>query len=171
MNVRREDPRVVDTSLMGTPLAPSTVVLERSPVSTFARAVKSTSSVYQDATAAKAAGFDAVPAPPTYTFAAGLHGTFPELQERTDAPPNPAMAVIGKLMQTGGMVLHGEQAFTYHAPMLSGDTLTTSGRVSDISEKTSSSGSVMTFVSTETEFRNQRGELVVTSVMTLIHRA
>ena len=33
---------------------------------------------------------------------------------------NPTMEIIGKLMAKGGMVLHGEQEFTYHRPVVVG---------------------------------------------------
>jgi len=53
---------------------------------------------------------------------------------------------------------------------VAGDTLTSSGKISDVYEKTSSNGKTMTFISSENEYRNQRGELVLTGVMTLLHR-
>jgi acyl dehydratase len=81
------------------------------------------------------------------------------------------MKIIGGLMKNGGLVLHGEQGFIYHAPVVAGDTLTSSGKVTEAYEKTSSNGKVMTFVTSENEYRNQRGELVLTARMTLLHRA
>jgi len=163
---------MVDTSLIGKKLAPSTVVLERGPVSNFARAVKSDSPIYQDPRAATAAGFDGIPAPPTFGFGWANWGSFPEVQPPSEQPgSNPVMEVIGSLMRTGGLILHGEQSFTYHAPVLVGDTLDATGRISNLYEKTSSGGSTMTFISSETEYRNQRGEHVLTAVMTLVHKA
>jgi acyl dehydratase len=162
---------VVDTSAVGSKLAPGVVVMERQPISSFARAVKSTSKIYQDATVAKENGFDAIPAPPTWCFAASLFGAYPELQPEGAGKINPGLGVIRDLASKGGMILHGEQAFTYHRPILAGDTMSTDGEVKDISQKTSSSGSVMTFVSSETRWTNQRGELAVTAVMTLIHKS
>ncbi|MDX6285160.1 MAG: hypothetical protein QOG53_645 [Frankiales bacterium] len=163
---------MVDTSVIGTPLAPNTIVLERGPASNFAKAVKDDSPIYQDPRAAKEAGFDAIPIPPTYGFAFANWGQFPELQEAdTSQGANPVMKIIGGLMKNGGLVLHGEQGFIYHAPVVAGDTLTSSGKVTEAYEKTSSNGKVMTFVTSENEYRNQRGELVLTARMTLLHRA
>ena len=162
---------MVDTSAVGSKLAPSTVVMERQPLSNFASAVKSKSKIYQDATVAKENGFEAIPAPPTWCFAASLWGAYPELQPEGAGAMNPGLGVIRDLAANGGMILHGEQSFTYHQPILAGDTLTTEGEVKDISQKTSSSGSVMTFVASETRWTNQRGQLAVTSVMTLIHKS
>lgn len=163
---------MADTSVIGKPLAPSVNVLERGPVSNFAKAVLDDSPIYQDPRAAKAAGFDDIPVPPTFGFAFANWGQFPELQpEDTTGGSNPVMEVIGNLMKTGGLILHGEQEFTYHAPLVVGDTLTSSGKIGNVYEKTSSNGKTMTFISSEQEYRNQRGELVLTAVMTLIHRA
>ena len=163
---------MVDTSLIGKPLAPSKVVIERGPVSNFAKAVKSGSEIYQNEAAAKGAGFDAIPTPPTYGFGMANWGAFPEIQPQSEqAGANPVMQVIGSLMKTGGLILHGEQSFDYHAPIVAGDTLDATGRISDLYEKTSSGGATMTFVSSETEYRNQRGEHVLTAVMTLVHKA
>ena len=161
----------VDTSVIGKPVAPSTIVLERGPASNFAKAVKDENPIFRDADAAKAAGFDNIPIPPTYAFAFANWGQFKEIQPEGYAEPSPVMSIIGGLMKTGGMVLHGEQGFTYHAPIVVGDTLHGTGVVKDVYEKTSSNGKVMTFVTAENEYRNQRGELVLTTTMTLLHRA
>ena len=163
---------MVDTSVVGQPLAPSTIVLERGPASNFAKAVKDANPIFQDSRAAKEAGFDDIPIPPTYGFAFANWGQYPELQEAdTSQAGSPVMQVIGNLMKTGGLVLHGEQAFTYHAPVIVGDTLSSTGKISNVFEKTSSNGKVMTFITSENEYRNQRGELVLTATMTLLHRA
>ena len=39
--------------------------------------------------------------------------------------------VLGPLMANGGLILHGEQEFTYHRPVLAGDVLVGEGRVAD----------------------------------------
>lgn len=162
---------MVDTSLVGKPLAPSTVAIERGPVSNFAAAVKSESPIYRRADAATAAGFEAIPTPPTFGFAMAHWGSFPELQPAQSEGTNPVMEVIGALMRSGGLILHGEQEFRYHRPIVVGDQLSATGRISDIYEKTGGGGAKMTFISAETEYRNAAGELALTAVMTLVHRA
>jgi acyl dehydratase len=162
---------VVDTSVIGKPLDPSTLVIERGPITNFAKAVKSDSAVYRNPEAAQAAGFDNVPTPPTYGFGMANWAAFEELQPKGSGGTNPVMQVIGGLMKSGGLILHGEQEFFYHKPIVAGDTLQATGRISDHYAKTSSSGSTMTFISSETEYRNQNGELVLTAVMTLVHKA
>ena len=71
--------------IIGQPTGSSRVVVERGPVSHFAEAVGSTSPIYRNPEAAKEAGLDAIPAPPTWPFAMEFSGKFEELQP-TDAP-------------------------------------------------------------------------------------
>jgi len=162
----------VDKSLIGTPTGRSKVVIERGPVSNFARAVTDENPVYQNPEAAKAAGFDDIPAPPTYGFAMAHWGTFPEVQPPDETTGrNPIMEIIGGLMKKGGLVLHGEEEFEYHRPLVVGDVLEGEGTVVDIYEK-ESRGKTMTFVVTENVFKDATGgDPVLTTRMNLIHRS
>lgn len=158
------------TDLIGTRLAPQAVVIERGPVSFFAHAVTDESAVYHDALAAEEAGFDRVPAPPTFAFAMGHMGALAERQP----DPEGRMSVreaFDRLKAGGGLILHGEQAFRYQRPVQVGDELVSDGRVADVWTKESSSGKTMTFMDIETEWRDADGQPVVTSTMTCIRRA
>jgi acyl dehydratase len=77
---------------------------------------------------------------------------------------------MGKLYAGGGMILHGEQEFTYHQPIVAGDVLTYEGVVRDIYAKQSGERT-MTFIVVEDTYRNQAGEPVLASTMNLIHRS
>jgi hydroxyacyl-ACP dehydratase HTD2-like protein with hotdog domain len=160
--------------VVGRPTGRSTVVVERGPVSVFAKACGDTSAVYERVDAAREAGLDAIPAPPTFAFSAlAFWGAFPEEQPAdsgASAGANPLMEVIGGLMARGGMVLHGEQEFVYHRPVLVGDRLHKNGKVVDLYEKATGERT-MTFLVTEDEYRDDAGELVLTSRMNLIHRS
>ena len=158
------------TDVISAPIPAQTVVVERGPVANFAKAVKDDSAVYADPRAAAEAGFDAIPAPPTYAFAMHHWGAFPELQPEGAGGTHPMLRAIGELMAGGGLILHGEQEFTYHRPLLVGDTLTASGSVKDVYAKEGSGGRTMTFVVTETVWSDADGEPVVTATMTLLHR-
>jgi hypothetical protein len=85
--------------------------------------------------------------------------------------------LIGGLLSKGGMVLHGEQEFTYHRPLVAGQKLTYEGVVRDVYQKTASSTDerggerVMTFMVVEDTYRDEDGEPVLTSTMNLIHRS
>src|SRR5688572_8903217 len=111
-------------SVVGRPTGAATIHVERGPVTAFARAVTDGNPVYEDPSAAAAAGFDAILAPPTFTFAAQNWGRFPEDQpEDPTGGTNPMGEIMGALMAEGGLILHGEQEFTYHRPVVVGDTL------------------------------------------------
>ena len=97
-------------------------------------------------------------------------GRWEELQTAEQPTTNPMFEVMGKLYANGGMVLHGEQEFTYHRPVVCGQTLHYEGIVRDIYEKTSGDRT-MTFIVTEDTYRDEQGEPVLTSTMNLIHRS
>ena len=159
------------TDRIGQPTGASHIVVERGPIAAFARALGEDNPVYQDAGAARAAGFANVPAPPTFTFSVQNWGRFPE--DQPDDPTggvNPMAEVIGGLMASGGMVLHGEQEFTYHRPLVAGDVLEHKGVVKDVYQK-ESKGRTMTFMVIEDSYTGADGEPVVTSTMNLLHRS
>jgi acyl dehydratase len=162
----------LDTSVIGASTGKSKTVVERGPVSTFARAVKDENPVYHSPAAARAAGFANIPAPPTFGFAMSYWGAFPDLQPADDPAKNRNIIaeVIGPLMKQGGVILHGEQAFEYHRPITVGDVLVGEGKVVDLYER-ESKGKIMTFLITETVYRSEKtGEPVLTTRMNLIHR-
>jgi acyl dehydratase len=161
----------VDTSVIGKPTGAYRVRVERGPVEFFATALKDDNPMYHDPAVAKAAGFDGIPAPPTFSFAMQHMGRFTEEQ-----PPdptggeNPMHTVMGSLFAKGGLVLHGEEEFEYHRPIVVGDVLRGEGTVVDLYEK-ESKGSIMTFIVIETVWRDDAtNEPVLTEKFNLIHR-
>ena len=158
------------STIIGTPTGTTVVTVERGQLALFATAVKDDDPVYRDPRAAAAVGLAGIPAPPTYPFVMGNFGAFPELQP-DDAPKgNPMGAVLGPLMANGGLILHGEQEFTYHRPVFGGDVLEGTGLVVDAYQK-ESKGKTMTFVVVETAWSDRAtGEPVCTSRMNIIHR-
>lgn len=156
--------------LVGTVTTRATVLVERGPVAHFAEAVLETTPVYQWPEAARAAGFDDIPAPPTFAFAMESWGRFPELQP-PDAPSGGEgfARLLDPLMAKGGIMLHGEQEFVYHRPIVVGDLLEGEGRVVDVYQK-EARGRTMTFIVTETQWRDRSGDPVVTTTFNLIHR-
>lgn len=161
----------VDTSVIGKPTGAYKVRVERGPVSFFAKAVLDDDPVYRDPQAAKDAGFTDIPAPPTFTFAMQHMGAFGELQpEDPTGGTNPMHTVMGALYGKGALILHGEQEFTYHRPVVVGDVLAGEGTIVDLYEKDSESAT-MTFIVIETVWRDDAsGEPVVTERFNLIGR-
>jgi hypothetical protein len=161
----------VDTSAIGSRTGRAKVVIERGPVSNFARALKDENPVYHRPDAARAAGFGDIPAPPTWAFCMEYWGKFPEIQPEDKVERSAMMEVIGKLMQKGGLVLHGEQEFEYHRPAEVGDVLVSEGKIADIYER-ESKGRTMTFVVSETVWSDDRtGEPVLTMRTNILHRS
>jgi acyl dehydratase len=162
----------VDTSVIGKTVSRTAVAVERAPIANFARALKDDSPIYRSVEAAKAAGFSDVPAPPTFSFAMRFWGEYPELLAEVEpVQGNPMFEIIGKLTAKGGLVLHGEQEFEYHRPIVAGDVLVGEGTCVDAYEK-ESKGKVMTFVVSETVWKDKAtGEPVVTERFNLIHRS
>ena len=158
-------------AVVGRPVGAATIHVERGPVTNFARAVTDDNAVYGDAGAAAEAGFDAIPAPPTWTFAAQAFGLFPEDQpEDPTGGSSPMAEIMGQLMANGGLILHGEQEFTYHQPVVVGQTLHHYGEVVDLYTK-ESGDRVMTFLVIENRFTDDDGNPVVTETFNLIHRS
>ena len=141
------------TELKGSELGSERVMVERGPVRVFARAVKDHDPTYD--------GLDAA-VPPTYPFSWSHFGSL----GRSGSGGLP----IEKLRGPGRMILHGEQEFVYHRPVVVGDVLVGNGTCVDAYER-ESKGKVMTFVVSETVWSNQKsGEPVVTERFNLIHR-
>jgi hypothetical protein len=103
---------------------------------------------------------------------------------RGEAPPAPPTFLMTLAHWMGGLgetrqgikldyrrLLHGEQEFEYVRPIRAGDVLTFRSRTKDAFEKQGKRGGIMTFVLGETEFRNQRGEVVAYMRNTLIETA
>jgi len=97
------------------------------------------------------------------------------------APPTFLMTVahwMGDLGQTRSAVkldyrrlLHGEQEFELLEPIRAGDVLTFRSRTKEVFEKEGKRGGKMLFVIGETEYRNQRGEVVAYTRNTAIETA
>ncbi len=158
--------------IIGKPTGTTVVTVERGQLSLFAEAVKERSPIYKDVRAANEAGLSTLPAPPTYPFVMGNFGAYPELQPEGEGGvgDNPMASVLGPLLSKGGIILHGEQEFTYHRPVLAGDVLEGRGTVADAYQK-ESKGKTMTFVVVETVWSEKdTGAPVCTSRMNIIHR-
>ena len=100
------------------------VRVDHAPVAVFARAVKDSSPLYRSEAAARAAGFDRVPVPPTFTFVMSDSGAYPDLQPEGGTGSMYAAATGGgSAFARDGLFLHGEQHFTFHRQVSVGDVL------------------------------------------------
>ena len=143
--------------LIGRELSRGTATVTAEHIAAFARALGDENPLYLDAAAAARGPFGTVVAPPTYPIAfmtEALSGGFETFQK------------LGLNFMT---LVHGEQEFEYARPIRVGETLTLTGRISDVYEKTGSSGT-LDFVVLETEARDADGRPVFFSRNTLISR-
>jgi len=132
------------------PAAPYLVGREK--VREFARAVFATAPLHHDPEAARAAGYADVVAPPTFPIVVA-EATLQQLLAEPDAGID------------FSRVVHGDQRFSYSRPIVAGDELTATLRVTSI--KTLGGNSMIT---SETSMVDADGEHVVTSVSTLVVR-
>jgi acyl dehydratase len=132
---------MIDRRHIGKMLRPAVLDIERGRLRFFAQAIGESDPIYTDVDAARAAGYPDLPAPPTFLFAAELDG-----QSIT--------AMLDDLGVALNRILHGEQQFTYLAPVCAGDTVTVDSRVSDVYAK---KGGALEFIVKESMVTNQRG--------------
>ena len=135
---------MIDKKFIGYQLKPSVLMVDRTRLQFFARAIGEQDPVYVDLAAAQAAGYLDLPAPPTFLFAAELDsGANDQLLTDLDIP-------LAKL-------LHGEQSFRYRKPVCAGETVTVQSTITDIYDK---KGGKLEFVVKDSRVTNQQAELV-----------
>ena len=146
---------MVDQSAVGRSFSQVTAQVEPGRLRYFFNTIGETNPVYRDALAARAEEFAATPIPPTYLFC---------LEMMDAAEPFEYLTALGIDLSR---VLHGEQRFAYHAPVVVGDTLTFKPRVASVTDK---KGGALTFVVVETAVINQHGVHVADAVRTVVVR-
>jgi acyl dehydratase len=146
---------MVDKSAIGRTFTPVTARVEPGRLRYFLNTLGERNPVYRDEAAARAEGYAASPVPPTYLFCLELMDAEHPIEFLTELNIDLAR------------VLHGEQRFTYHAPVIVGDTLTFNSRVTDVTDK---KGGAMTMIVMETEITNQHGARVADAARTIVVR-
>ncbi len=142
----------VDKSIIGKTGKPFTVPIEWSKVREFARAIRDPNPVWFNLELAKKE-CNGIPVPPTFLQTAAFW------QDSESMPP----------MQFDiRRILHGEQEFELFKPILVGDVLTGTAKVAEIYEREGGRGGKMTFMVTEIEYKNQKGEKIAITRSTLI---
>lgn len=132
-----------------------TTDVERGRLKLFAKAIGETNPVFRDVEAARRAGYRDIVAPPTFIYC---------LSE--DVPdPNAAVHAVGLDASRG---LHAEQKITQFRPICAGSRLRGVTRLTDCFEKR---GGALQFVVSETDFRDERDDLVARLTTTVVVRA
>jgi acyl dehydratase len=135
--------------MIGRELSTGSATVDAAHVAAFARALRDPNPAYQ--------GPNATTAPLTYPIA---------FMAQALAGGSSAFLELGLNFMT---LVHGEQEFEYLRPIRLGETLTLTGRVGDVYEKTGSSGT-LDFVVLETEAKDAEGKPVFFSRNTLISK-
>lgn len=143
--------------------------VEAGQILLFARALGDENRIYADPEYARGSEPGGVIAPPTFSVSSAHFD--PEYDRR----PQPGVrwfgsgreavgASEGVFNSEGGSGFHAEQRFIYHRPLRAGETLGVETREGERWQKQGRRGGVLTFSETITEFRDEAGELVLTSI-------
>jgi acyl dehydratase len=150
--------------------------VDRTGILLFASALGETNPIYWDEEYAKKTPLGGVIAPPTFAISSAhwdpnhaLRGArkIPAAPPRAPQPSAAAGPAGGGGGGGGGLnlarVLHGEQRFEYHKPIHPGMTLTVTQRAGQSWTKEGKKGGTMRFSESISEYRDEKGELVVTA--------
>jgi acyl dehydratase len=143
--------------MIGRVLSTGSATVTAGHIDAFARALGDDNPLYTEEAAAHRGPFGAIVAPPTYPIAFMIEAMSGGMETFLE---------LGLNFMT---LVHGEQEFEYTRPIRAGETLTLTGRIGDVYEKSGSSG-VLDFVVLETEARDGDGKTVFFSRNTLISR-
>jgi acyl dehydratase len=135
---------MIDRKWIGHELPASELPIDRRRLEFFAKAIGETGALYTDLAAARAAGHADLLAPPTFLFAAEMDSSAMD-------------QLLADLQGPIAKILHGEQGFVYHQPVVAGDTITVRSRITDIYDK---KNGALEFVEKTSRATNQRGEHV-----------
>ncbi|HEX6799588.1 MAG TPA: MaoC family dehydratase N-terminal domain-containing protein [Ktedonobacterales bacterium] len=139
----------LDPALAGHETAPASGTITAAEIAAFADAIGDANPIYREHDAAQAAGYAAIPAPPTLVTRFRV-----------------AFADAG-LDPTRSQVLHGEQEYEYTRPLVAGDTLAVRHRVASVRQSGRGNMAIMTI---EQLGDTPNGERVVTGRSTVIVR-
>ncbi len=142
-----------------------TMPVEASHIMMFARAVGDANPVYHDADYAAKSEAGSIIAPPTFSrsvaqFDPDYH-LRPKPGEKWHGSGRTPTGIEGEA--TGSGFLHAEQHFEYHRHLRPGDQLTVTTKDGESWERESSRAGKLLFSEVIQEYRDQNGELVVTS--------
>jgi len=143
---------MLDKSLVGRESEPAVHEVEKGAILRFAEAIGDPNPVYLDESAARAAGYPALVAPPTFPVTLTVNERFRHSLD------------LGTRM-----LLHSEQQIEYGRAIVAGDRITVKTRVADVQERAGASGP-MDILVLEDEGRDAQGALVFRTRATLVLR-
>ena len=135
---------MIDKKHIGYEFLPETVPVEEGRLKFLAKALGETGDIYTNPDAAKAAGLAGLLAPPTFPFMLEIDAL--DLVE--------FMSLLGESLEK---LLHGEENFSYYAPIYAGEKITVRKTITDIIDKKEGT---LQFVISDNTFTNQDGIVV-----------
>ena len=135
---------MIEKKHIGHEFSPVTVPVEEGRLKFLAKALGMTQEIYTDPDAAEAAGLPVLEI---------------DALELVD--------LVNLLGETMGKLLHGEENFTYHGPIYSGDEITVRKKITDIIDKKEGT---LQFVISQTEFINQHDVKVAETLTNYVFR-
>lgn len=139
--------------------------VEATHIMMFARSVGDDNPIYHDAEYAKKTEVGHIIAPPTFPRSVAQFDPNYHLRPKKGEPwfgsGGKPSGVEGKAKSSGG--LHAEQHFEYHRHLKPGDMLTVTTKPGKVWEKQSARAGKLVFTETIIEYRDQNGDLVITS--------
>jgi len=145
---------MLDKRDIGKVFPKTTAEVEKGRLRFFAKAIGESNPIYIDESSAKAAGYSSLPIPPTFLFSLKMD------------VPNPFKNYedIGAPLEK---ILHANQSFNYHKPVVTGDVVTFESFVDDVYDK---KGGALEFLIEKTKVTNQLGHHVADLQTTLVLR-
>lgn len=140
--------------------------VEAGHIMLFARAVGDTNQIYHDADYAQGTEPGSIIAPPTFVQASAQFNPDYHLRPKPGQPwfgSGKEPTGVTRSEGGGGGGLHAEQHYVYHRHPKPGDVLTATAKPGRTWEKQGRRSGKLTFTESITEYRDQHGELVVTS--------
>jgi hypothetical protein len=144
--------------------------IEAGHIMMFARAIGDPNPIYYDETYAAGTECGEIIAPPTFVQASAQFDPDYPLRPKPDTPwfgsgrePTGSPPAAGTGGGRAGGVLHAEQEFTYHRLLRPGDVLTATSRPGKSWEREGRRAGKLMFSEGFTEYRDEKGELVVTA--------
>jgi acyl dehydratase len=148
----------VKQEMIGQALTPTRFEVERGKIREFATAIGDQNPIYHRVEAALEAGYSDLPIPPTFPTTFSFWGKPVEGQTGLTARD------LG-FPATGG--LHGEEEYTYLAPIYPGDIVTGVRKLIDVKSREGKLGT-MEIATLETVYTNQHGQEVLKVRSTVI---
>lgn len=145
-------PTSVDETLVGSSYPPAVFRAGAEHIAAFAESVGATNPLHVDREAARAAGYPDVVAPPTFAV----------------VPAQRAEAAYIEDPRSGidfSRVVHGEERFLHHRPIVAGDELTATAHVEAVTHR-----GALSLVTTRAEIIDSAGEPVATVYSQLVVR-